>query len=169
MPNYEEMSYYELKSECKKEKLDTKGTAAELRARLGVTASLPTPPETEIEAKLPVSEKKKILPPTQADLEKYLPEATFVPKVDVKRYQPWLTEQRLKRLAGQLDTLAAGKGRWNYQIDKDAGSFQVEFSGRLQGPECTTLIDNDAQILKEARIYFTKKTKLGGNNLTAVI
>ena len=158
--NYIEMSYRELQQECKNQGLNAKGSTAELLGRLGVTEKQPARPE---------GEPKKILPPTPEELERFLPEATFMPKTDSTRYQAWLTDERLRKLGAQLDTLAAGKGRWEYLIDHNTGGYQVQFSGRLQGLVSTTLIDTDNQILQQARHYFNARLVRGGNSLTEAI
>ena len=40
MTDYSDMSYFQLKTECAKQGLDTKGTKVELLGRLGVDASV---------------------------------------------------------------------------------------------------------------------------------
>lgn len=158
--NYEEMNYRQLQQACKDEGLNAKGTMQELLGKLGVTEKQPNPPQ---------GTPKKILPPTQQELERFLPEAKFLPEIDKKRYEAWLTDERLRRLGAQLDTLSAGKGRWEYLIDHEGGSYQVQFSGRLQGLQSTTLIDTDNQILQQAKHYFNARLVRGGNALTEAV
>lgn len=158
--NYQEMTYRQIQEECKKEGINAKGTHIELLARLGVTEKQPKPPE---------GTPKKLVPPTQEQLERFLPGAQFVPEIDKSRYDAWLTDERLRKLAGQLDTLAAGKGRWEYLINHNDGSYHVQFSGRLQGLVSTTLIDTDNQILQQAKHYFNARLVRGGNGLTEAV
>lgn len=164
MPDYKEMDYYSLKNECKKQRLDSKGTKVELLARLGVgdTSKQPDSPEPDIEAKLP-EPKAPIKIATQEELNKFLPDATGKAPIDTSKYNAWLTDARLEKLSGQIDPIAAGKGRYRYDIDRENGAFQIEFSGRALGLYSTTLIDTDQQIIKQAQYYFNARVSVGKN------
>jgi len=159
----QEMPYYALKQECNKAGLSSKGNRETLLQRLGqiVPTDQPKLPEPEITAKAPTP--AVILPATPEELQKYLPGATFAPKVDTSKYAAWLTEDRLKELEYKLAPIAASRGSFNFSINHKGAAFQVEFFGGDSGPESTTLIDTDAQIVARARHYFTARMARGTN------
>ena len=91
MEDYNAMTYYELKAECRKLKLDSKGKRGVLLERLGVTEpavkeakeepSIAEEPEPEIKAFTP-EKPTIILAATQEDLDKYLPNTITNPNLD---------------------------------------------------------------------------------------
>lgn len=176
MVDYSELSYYAMKSECKKQGLNSKGKMPILLARLNGTeplnAKLPVPEieppkEDTVDAPPPVPEETKILAPTPDELDKYLPYAVLRPEVDVSRYEDWLTADRLQVLENKLAPLAAGKGTFRFDIDYPNSAFQVSLEGGAQGPISTTLIGRDSQIVKLAQHYFTARLSVGKNNQTS--
>lgn len=165
MSTYTDMTYFELKSECAKQGKSSKGKKEELVYRLeGQTVKIPEPPEKEILANPPELEGKKPATPNEDDrLGIFMPEAEFTQQRDTSAYADWLTSERLEKLAGRLDAESTGKGKWEYQLNYEKGSFQVEFDGRAIGKHGTTLIDTDNQIVKQAHYYFNARLAMGGN------
>ncbi len=163
MEDYSSMSYYEIKAECKKLKLDSKGTKETLLARLGV---LPAEPEPEVLAPEP---EKKILAATPEDLNRFLPSSTGKPPVDNSKYAVWLTPERLNILENKIKPLAASRGKFRFNLDYEGSAFQVEFSGKGPLLESTTLIDTDQQIVTRARVYFTTPLVVGKNNAQSAV
>jgi hypothetical protein len=172
MSDYEDMPYFQLKAECKKQGLDSTGKKPELLARLGVTrTAVPeNAPEPTLVDKLPTpNPEPHIVQATKEELEKFLPDAKFVPTIDCTRYEPWLTTERLEKLAARIEPIAAGKGKYRFDLDRVNGAFQVEFSGKGPLLESTTLIDTDDQIVRRAQQYFNSRLVIGKNNQSSVI
>lgn len=158
MEDYKEMSWTELKQECKKKGLDSIGKKVVLIERLEGKEK-PVQPVGDVVVK--TEETTKIVEATQSELERFLPQSTFKPVVDCSKYEPWLTSERLQGLENKLRPLAAGKGSFKFELDRDNGAFWVEFSGHNGVSDSTTLIDNDAQIVSRANHYFTARLVKG--------
>lgn len=169
--DYQEMTYFQLKAECKKQNLDSTGKKPELLARLGVVDTSPALPEEDISAKLPEPEQSApaIKTPTEEELQKFLPDATGIEPINPGKYQAWTNNERLAKLENKLSPIAAGKGRVEFLLDDEKGAYQVQFSGRPLGPISTTLIDTDQQIVKQAQFYFTARVAIGKNGQKSTI
>jgi len=163
MQDYNSMDYWGLKAECKKQKIDSKGTRDVLLERLVVTIDKPIKKPKEVKAPLPDKKPVQIIQATEDELNKYLPEATIRPQIDVSRYKPWLTDDRLQTLKNQLDPIFAAKGTFNFQLDYDKGAFGVEFNGGAAGPEFCTVIIEDGFIVRKANEYCSRRLAKGGD------
>ena len=167
MPDYNEMAYFQMKTECKKQGLNAKGTKEQLLSRLNGEAQAKTPeePKPQIKAPLPTTPKNPVIitEATEEELAQFLPKASHTPKIDTSKYKPWLTNERLQELENQIAPIASGRGKFRFDINHEKGAFQVEFSGGAAGLESTTLIDTDSQIVRRAQHYFTARLAQGGN------
>jgi len=157
MQDYDNMNYWNLKNECKKKGLDSKGKREALLERL------------QGKPEKPIPEPKAIIPATQEDLNKYLPQASFTPKVDITRFKPWLTEQRLQKLTDELNPIFAGNAKFDFQLNYEQGEFQIQFSGGAAGTESLTMIVEDKFIIRKAQEYCKRKLARGGDNQTSSI
>jgi len=179
MKEYEDMTYYHLKTECSKIGIKAKGTKEELLERIKNT-KFPNPiEEQDIKAQKPTGKIKEIENPQGESIEMggegeemkeekatlaspWLPQSTA--PIDDQRYEPWLRNERLESLNNELLPIASGKGKFEFVINKRTREFQVEFSGKVQGLCSTTLIDTDKRIVQEAGYYFNAKYAIGKNN-----
>ena len=162
MTDYSDMSYFQLKTECAKQGLDTKGTKVELLGRLGVDASV-----SEIKEEVAKDEAKQedyyTDPEFQDRLKSLRPDTNFIVRRDPKIFTPFIADSRLESLASKLDEISAGKGRWNYQLDHDKQAYVVEFSGGAPGLQCESIITPDITILNRANQYFNARYATGKN------
>ncbi len=169
---YNELPYFSLKQECKKQGLNPVGKKEELLNRLNgteITEEVPELPITPIQKDGVVTDtvehvaKPTIRPATSEELARFLPNTTFTPKIDTSKYTPWLTNERLEALENKIAPIAAGKGSFRFDINHKGAAYQCEFFGGASGPECTTLIDTDNQIVARARHYFNARMAKGTN------
>lgn len=168
--NYEDMTYFQLKSECAKQGLDYKGNKAVLLKRLqgeeGVQEDLLA--EEEI-VEAPQKEEKVepiIIQPTQEEIQRVLmPDQVrmMTNKRDIRQYAAHLDTERLAKLENRLNEIAAGKGTFTFDINYNEGWATVKFMGGAGGPETMTLITSDEEIVKNARFYFSRRLAKGGN------
>ena len=187
MSDYQELSLFELKEECKRAGLDSKGTKAELIARLnGVEDSAveatqeaeqvaAEQEEVQEETKLQAAKPEETVQPdlTQAStpdanvesrierMQQFLPSNTGLVPKDATQYAPWVSEERLSKLENALKHMSAGKGSFKMHVDNNACEYYVTFQGGGQGITSTTLIDTDQQILKEANLHFNGRFHKG--------
>lgn len=159
MKDYTGMPYHQLKQVCAELGISAQGTKDQLLERLKNTKSPEMIQTEEIEANTPEGPQKEIAMPDEG--QPYAPE--WEKKRNDQRYAAWIANDRLERLQGQLREIANGKGTAEFTLDHEGGAYFVTFDGKLQSKVCTTLIDSDAQILKEARIYFNARMRSGKN------
>jgi len=170
MEDYSSMGYFDLKAECRKKGLDSRGNKLVLLERLGAdgTDNTPEAPEPVIKAKAPepapqpTTKTITVVSPAQSEIHSYMPQKIFIAAPDKSNYAERLSDKRLQRLANQLDSIAASKGKCTFQLDYEGGAFQVEFSGRFKDHvQSTTLIDDDKSILYRAHLYFNNRLDVG--------
>lgn len=166
MTDYESLTYYQLKAECKKEGFGSKGTKVELLARLGVTDT--SRPETERSPGLKPADNPPMTlqaaklaetPPTQL----LMPNDTLKLPVDNSKYAVHLTTERLSKLENMLAPICAGKGHFKFELDYEGGAFQVGFYGGAEGPVSTTLITADTAIVNQFKRYIAARLAAGKN------
>ena len=158
---YNDLPYFALKQECKKKQISAKGTRAELLDRLNGVDVVESIKSEPVE---PESVKSTII--TQATpeaLSRFLPDMVSTPKIDVTKYAPWLTSERLTTLENKIAPIAAGKGSFKFDLNHKGAAYQCEFYGGASGPESTTLIDTDNQIVARAKHYFNARLAVGTN------
>lgn len=169
MIEYDKMNIWELKRECKKQKLDFAGGKKIIIDRLNKNKTKDSAEQSPEEKPKTETPKVKIVPATEDELAKYLPNTTFKPVVDNTKFEPWLTDERLQALNNKLAPLAAANGHFKFVKNYEQGEFYVSFFGGASGPESTTLIDVDAQIVRLATRYYKARMATGANGLTSQI
>ena len=131
--DYSELSFFELKTECKKQGLFAKGTKVELLKRLNGENSTKEQ-QKEVVEKIERSEKKIEAPsptPDVTSIEALQPYhntrvnklASFKPDVrlsnvpDPEFYKEWVNDERFEILDKKLSIIASGKGTWKFYLD----------------------------------------------------
>lgn len=171
MKDYTDMAYFALKAECKKQGLSAKGKKDVLLERLGASKKAPEEKVIEQEeiASLPDAKPTQVLQATQEELNKYLPNVILHPTVDISRYEPWLTSERLEVLENKLKPIFAAKGSFKLQLDYEKGSFGVEFDGGAAGKEYTTIIVEDNFLIQKAMQYCSRRLAKGGDGQVTTV
>lgn len=180
MQDYSELSYFQLKAECSKLGKSPKGTKDDLIARLNgeeveevktesqnkeavdrgekiIKAQSPNPEQKPIDAKSPLHSERL------DRLQLLKPDSRIRHAVDPEIYKEWVNNERLEVLKNKLDPIVAGKGKFDFVLKPNDGVFGVEFTGGVLGKNYTTLIDTDAQIVKQASFYFNSRLHSGKN------
>lgn len=185
MQDYSELAYFQLKAECSKKGLSSKGTKDELLARLNgeetevkdvskekesldrgekiIKAESPNPEQKPIEAKSPQHNERL------DRLQLLKPDSRIRHAADPEIYREWVNNDRLEMLSNKLSPIAAGKGKYEFILKPNEGSFGVQFTGGVLGKNYTTLIDTDAQIVKQASFYFNSRLRSGTNGQVSKI
>ena len=186
--DYAVMTAIELKQQCIKKGLDSKGKKSELIARLKgedeVVVEEPVfledVPEEEAEVELldedgQVESLQDEIKKLQAELKEAraaqeirdINIQEIEEEIDDERkamFAPYLTSNRLTDLDRKISVVLAGKA--NFKIDTNKRI--VEFEGGPKIKECTTLISPDAAIIATAKRYVAR-VFIGGNGKSSRI